>query len=335
MPRVYTPAEAVARLQSVFASEEFSVLTGERLLVVDLDAAAVAIDAGDLARARARLGELACPSVGLSRGGGSSPLADALDVQVESDEQLQELTLAVRASPLASLALVQLLRQGASLGIHGGLVAESLVYSVLQSGPEFRAWLDGRKAKKTRRRNPAPAVLTERAGDRLDITLNRPEKHNAFSAEMRDGLVEALYLAASDTSLAQIVLRGAGPSFCSGGDLDEFGTLPDPATAHGIRSTRSPARLMAACGERVRVELHGACVGAGIELPAFAGRVVAKPDSFVQLPELAFGLVPGAGGTVSIPRRIGRQRAAWLALTSARLPVEQALAWGLVDEITR
>jgi hypothetical protein len=325
--------DAVARLQSAFASEEFSVLTGEHLLVIDLDAPAAAIDAADLARARARLGELACPSVGLSRRGSASPLADVVDVRVESDAQLRELAAAVHGSPLASLALVQLLRLGASLGIHDGLIAESLVYSVLQSGPEFRAWLDSRKAGRPRRQNPAPAVLTERTGDRLELTLNRPEKHNAFSAEMRDGLVEALHVAVSDASLAEIVLRGAGPSFCSGGDLDEFGTLPDPASAHGIRSTRSPARLMAACGERLTVELHGACVGAGIELPAFAGRVIAAPDTFVQLPEVAFGLVPGAGGTVSIPRRIGRQRAAWLALTSARLPVEQALAWGLVDEI--
>ena len=331
VPRVHTPAEAVARLQSAFASEEFSVVSGEPLFVVDLrgSAAASAGDDADLARLR----ELACPSVGLVGDDVDSPLAKALDVRVSSDAQLAELAAAVRNSPLASLALVQLLRQGESLGIVGGLVAESLVYSVLQSGPDFRAWLDGRKAKPARRQNPAPAVLSERSGGRLEITLNRPDKHNAFSAEMRDGLVEALHVAASDASLTEIVLRGAGPSFCSGGDLDEFGTLPDPATAHGIRSTRSPARLMAECGERVTVELHGACVGAGIELPAFAGRVIAKPDTFVQLPELAFGLVPGAGGTVSVPRRVGRQRAAWLALTSARLPAEEALAWGLVDEI--
>jgi enoyl-CoA hydratase/carnithine racemase len=62
--------------------------------------------------------------------------------------------------------------------------------------------------------------------------------------------------------------------------------------------------------------------------------VVAGPDAFFQLPELSLGLVPGAGGTVSLPRRIGRQRTAWLALTGRRLPAEQALAWGLVDEIT-
>jgi enoyl-CoA hydratase/carnithine racemase len=83
----------------------------------------------------------------------------------------------------------------------------------------------------------------------------------------------------------------------------------------------------------VRCELQGACVGAGVELPAFAAQVSASEDAFFQLPELAMGLVPGAGGTVSLPRRIGRQRTAWLALSGQRLDAETALAWGLVDEL--
>ena len=150
---------------------------------------------------------------------------------------------------------------------------------------------------------------------------------------MRDGLVEGLRAIVCDPSITEVVLRGAGPAFCSGGDLDEFGTLPDPATAHGIRSTRNPGSLLAHCADRVRAELHGACVGAGIELPAFARHVVAAEDAFFQLPEVAMGLVPGAGGTVSIPRRIGRQRTAYLALSGLRLDAATAHRWGLVDEI--
>jgi enoyl-CoA hydratase/carnithine racemase len=60
---------------------------------------------------------------------------------------------------------------------------------------------------------------------------------------------------------------------------------------------------------------------------------VAAPGAFFQLPEVGFGLVPGAGGTVSLPRRIGRQRTAWLALTGRRLDAEVAREWGLVDEV--
>jgi enoyl-CoA hydratase/carnithine racemase len=174
-----------------------------------------------------------------------------------------------------------------------------------------------------------------REGAALSLRLNRPEKRNAFSAAMRDALCEALRLALTDAEIERIELSGAGAAFCSGGDLDEFGTLPDPATAHAIRSTRSPALLLSQCAPRVLSRVHGACVGAGIELPAFGRRIVAREDARFLLPELGMGLVPGAGGTVSLPRRIGRQRSAQLALTRSALDVERALAWGLIDEIAR
>ncbi|MCZ0997091.1 enoyl-CoA hydratase/isomerase family protein [Streptomyces mirabilis] len=79
--------------------------------------------------------------------------------------------------------------------------------------------------------------------------------------------------------------------------------------------------------------LHGACVGAGIELAAFAGRVLAAPDTLIRLPEVGMGLIPGAGGTASLPVRIGRERTAYLALSGDTLSAAQALGWGLVDEI--
>ena len=177
------------------------------------------------------------------------------------------------------------------------------------------------------------SILQTREGDIAVVTLNRPDKRNAFSAEMRDALCEGLAFAVMDPSIARVLLRGEGPVFCSGGDLDEFGTLPDPATAHAIRSTRHPARLLHALEPRVECVVQGTCVGAGVELPAFASRVVARPDASFRLPELAMGLVPGAGGTVSLPRRIGRQRTAWLALSGVAIDVETALAWRLVDAI--
>ncbi len=148
---------------------------------------------------------------------------------------------------------------------------------------------------------------------------------------MRDQLIGALQEAAAASG--RIVLRGEGPSFCSGGDLDEFGTRPDPGTAHLVRLTRSAARLVHRLRDRVEVDLHGWCVGAGIELPSFAGTVRAAADTRIALPELQFGLVPGAGGTVSLPRRIGRQRTNWLAMSGTTLDASTALAWGLVDEI--
>ena len=103
--------------------------------------------------------------------------------------------------------------------------------------------------------------------------------------------------------------------------------------AHRIRTLRMPARYLAEHAERYTFHLHGACIGAGIELPAFAGKLLAAKDTFFRLPEVAMGLIPGAGGCVSISRRIGRHRTARMAITGETIQVDQALAWGLVDAI--
>jgi enoyl-CoA hydratase/carnithine racemase len=244
-----------------------------------------------------------------------------------------------RASPLAAIALVQLLRLGVHLGVPDALAAESFVYSMLQAGPEHRNWQSGHP-RRGDVRGPAVAggapepITTRRHGDVLSISLDRPEVHNAYNTAMRDGLGASLQVAALDPAIRQIVIDGTGPSFCSGGDLDEFGTAPDPATAHAVRIARGAAIWMDRCAERITVRVHGACIGAGIELAGFARRVVADPSSYFQLPEVAMGLIPGAGGTVSLPRRIGRQRTAYLAVSGEVLDAATALDWGLVDAVT-
>ncbi|MGD6749592.1 enoyl-CoA hydratase/isomerase family protein [Streptomyces sp. BH105] len=238
---------------------------------------------------------------------------------------------AVTASPDAAIALAQVLRLGRNLGIPERLVAESLAYSTLQGGATFRHWLAS--APRGAARPAERPVRLDREGDRLTVTLDRPWVRNAVDAATRDSLCEALTVAVADPSVARVELRGSGPAFCSGGDLTEFGTSDDPARAHRVRVERSPAALLARCAGRVTAHLHGACVGAGIELASFAGRVVAAPDTRIQLPEVAMGLIPGAGGTAGIPRRIGRHRTAHLALSGTELSAREARNWGLVDEI--
>ncbi len=295
-------------------------------------------DGDSVAAACAALPQLACPSIALSAGPVSAAgqrLRDRFDIVVATEAELEELLSAVRRTPLAALAAVQLLRHNEHLEIHEGLIAESLVYSTLQAGPEFARWLEARPPRRSREPNPEPAVLVRRTGRRLQLSLNRPEKRNAFSVAMRDGLVEGLRVAIHDPSIEEIVLTGEGSAFCSGGDLDEFGSFPDPATAHAVRSTRSPARSLAACSSRLIANVHGACVGAGVELAAFAKHVTAEETASFRLPEVAMGLVPGAGGTASLPRRIGRQRTAYLALSGHAIDAATALDWGLVDEVIR
>jgi len=260
---------------------------------------------------------------------GSRP-SELVDVAVD-EASLIDVTRTIEDWPIASVALAVLFRGAERRSVADGLVAESAVYSGLQAGSEFARWRATRPARP--HADEGPAVRVERDGGRLLVTLNRPHVHNAFSAQMRDDLVDALAVAQSDDSIGTVVLAGEGASFCSGGDLDEFGSRPDPATAHLVRLRRSPARSMAAVGPRVETRLHGACMGAGIELAAFARRVVAAPDAAIGLPEVTLGLVPGAGGTVSVTARIGRHRTALLALSGKTVDAATALDWGLVDEV--
>lgn len=250
----------------------------------------------------------------------------------DPDATARDLGGVVESRPAASVALVQVLRMGGGLPAPDRLVLESLAYSTLQGGADFRAWLAAAP-----RRTPRPAeapVRLDREGPRLSITLDRPWVRNAFDAATRDALCEALQVAVADSSITGVDLYGAGPAFCSGGDLAEFGTSRDPAQAHLVRVHRSPGTLLQRCASRVTAHLHGACVGAGIELAAFAGRVVAAPDTVIRLPEIGMGLIPGAGGTASLPVRVGRERTAYLALSGVELPLGDALHWGLVDEIS-
>ncbi len=328
-------ADAVERLRAPVV-EEWSALTGTPVLALEISADDVPPRIEDLTIAARRLAALACPSVVLVHDEAPEalrPLRDACDVAVATRVDLEACIAGITASPLAAAALVQVLRAGGGLAIADALVLESLAYATLQAGPEHARWLGSRTPRAARDADGARAtVAMERTGDVLAITLDRPARHNAFCARMRDDLAAALAVAAAERAL-RVELRGAGVSFCSGGDLDEFGTRPDPATAHAARTTRSPAGLLAAVAERVRVEVQGACIGAGVELAAFAERVVARSDAFFQLPEVGMGLIPGAGGTVSLPRRIGRQRTAFLALSGRRIDVATARAWGLVDRI--
>jgi hypothetical protein len=250
---------------------------------------------------------------------------------VAGPEDLDAVVATIDANPQAAASLAVLLRASDSRSVADGLHAESAVYGVLQAGAEFTAWRSSRPVR--HRESPAgPVVAVTRAGDVLDVELRRPDVRNALDARLRDELAEVLLLAASDPAL-RVDLRGAGPAFCAGGDLDEFGQRDDPATAHLIRMSRNLGWLIHEIRGRVRVHAHGPCVGSGIELAAFAGSVIATPDATFALPEVTFGLIPGAGGTVSIPRRIGRQRTALLALAGRPIDASTALEWGLVDEI--
>jgi hypothetical protein len=250
------------------------------------------------------------------------------------DPAIAELTERVNRWPMAAAVCDDVLRSVDPAGpTLPGVVTESLAYSTLQSGPEFARWLVERGPAGMP--DIADPVQAHRDGNTLRIAFNRSQRHNAFSTDARAALLEALTVAQLDPSVDEVVLTGNGPSFCSGGDLAEFGRFSDPASAHLARTRYSPALILdaltARLGQACRAEVHGQVLGSGLEMAAFCGRVVSRPDAVFGLPELSLGLLPGAGGTVSVTRRIGRWRTAYLVLSGLSIDADTAVTWGLAD----
>lgn len=269
-----------------------------------------------------------CPVIGI--GDAAHPLAAQLDAVAEPPFSVEGIVRQVVSMPNAAAVIVQLLRLLPGLPADAGLTAESLAYGLLQGSAEHRAWLAGREKPAPR---SAGRIRQERAGDHLTITLDHPDRGNAIDRSMRDELHDALTLAGIDPEIARVSLRASGRTFSLGAELAEFGTTTDPATAHAIRCLTLPARAALACADRLDSHVQGGCVGAGLELAAWARRLTATPDAWFHLPELSMGILPGAGGCVSLTRRIGRQRTALMILSGKRISAGQALAWGLIDAI--
>lgn len=251
---------------------------------------------------------------------------------VVGEGDIARLRETVEKFPVASATLAVLLRYSGELSDEGALAAESATYSTLQAGAEFSRWKAYTEVVLDH--GEAPAVDVRRTDDEMIITLHRPHRHNAINRQMRDELCTAIRVALADTTIHHITLLGSGQSFCSGGDLAEFGTRSNPATAHALRLAQSPSHLLNQVRNRTTARIHGFTLGGGIELAAFARHVVADEGTTIGLPEIRMGLIPGAGGTLSLTRRCGRQRVAALALATDTIEASTAKSWGLVDEIS-
>ncbi|MEZ5258880.1 MAG: enoyl-CoA hydratase/isomerase family protein [Ilumatobacteraceae bacterium] len=289
--RYLTLPEFCAEVGTAAARGDLSVAMGTSAVVVDL----VRVRHAGLAPAEFGQAVRSLPVPIIARrvephDVGTEPYADGCDVVIGADDEagLEAVLDGIRESPLAATALALLLRGSTERDVESGVVAESTTYSMLQAGPEFAVW---RSERGVRARPPeiGPAVLVERDDAVLDIRLARPHVHNAVNSRLRAALADAFELAASDPALRTVRVSGVGDSFCSGGDLDEFGSFPDPAASHAIRLTRHPALLAHGLRHRLEFRLHGAALGAGIEIAAFGARVIADPEVSIGLPELPSG----------------------------------------------
>ena len=179
-----------------------------------------------------------------------------------------------------------------------------------------------------------PTVLYERRDGYASVTLNRPERLNAFNTAMHEALRAALADAGRRKDVRALLLTGAGRGFCAGQDLGDRVRKPgDPPRdlGAGLDTYYNPlVRQIRALDMPVICAVNGVAAGAGANIALACDIVLAaRSASFVQS-FARIGLIPDSGGTWQLPRLAGRARALGLALLGEKLTAEQAEAWGLI-----
>lgn len=171
-------------------------------------------------------------------------------------------------------------------------------------------------------------VRQTRNGAVAILTVDAPPV-NALGAAVRAGLADALALALADPSVGAIVLASIGPSFSAGADIREFGHPAPP----GVPGLPELCNRIEAAGKPVIAAVQGAALGGGMELALAAHVRLAGPRARFGLPEVALGLLPGAGGTQRTPRLTGAGPALRLMLSGKPVAAAEAKAMGLVDAV--
>jgi 2-(1,2-epoxy-1,2-dihydrophenyl)acetyl-CoA isomerase len=174
-------------------------------------------------------------------------------------------------------------------------------------------------------------VEVSRDGAVQTITLNRPEKLNAFTRWLHEGLHEAL-AEARDPAVRAVVITGAGRGFSAGQDLTAFGEGGD--VAEMLRATYHVTVLAIHSLEKpVLAAVNGVCAGAGLSLACACDIRIASDVAFFVPGFVGIGLIPDSGGTYFLQRLLGTPRAVEWMTSNRRLTAAEAHAWGLVSEV--
>lgn len=179
--------------------------------------------------------------------------------------------------------------------------------------------------------NTVPAVLAERRGSILILTLNRPDRLNAVSEALYRNLVTALRAAQADADIRCVVLTGAGRAFCVGADMKEHnaGTRSPAQRRHYVQLGQDVCRLIQTIPVPVVAAVHGYALGAGAELAVSSDFLVMAEEAQMGFPEVSIGTFVGGGVTHRLPRLVGLRRATDLLFLGERFTGAQALEWGL------
>ncbi len=173
------------------------------------------------------------------------------------------------------------------------------------------------------------SLLVERRGGVMVLTLNRPDRLNAFTAPMAGALNEAFAAAEGDTAVRAVLLYGAGRGFCAGQDLGEV--APGQDLGDTLERRFNPLiRAIRASPLPVVCAVHGVAAGAGANLALACDVVLAAQSARFIQSFIRIGLVPDAGGTYLLPRLAGDARARGMALLGEPVGAAQAEAWGLI-----
>jgi enoyl-CoA hydratase/carnithine racemase len=179
---------------------------------------------------------------------------------------------------------------------------------------------------------PGPLLVDDNAAVRT-LTLNRPQKRNAIDIELRIALAEAIESADRDPAIRTIILTGAGPVFCSGGDISTMQRMPAEPALDRINLAQRVIRAIWNTPKPVLAAVEGSAYGAGTALAAACDRVVAARDATFATTFTNIGLAGDMGAFVSLPARIGAARTRQMLMLPAPITASQALELGLIDAV--
>lgn len=164
------------------------------------------------------------------------------------------------------------------------------------------------------------------------VRLERPDKRNAMTLEVFDGLAEAAQRAGADDAVGAVVVSGRGGTFSSGLDVSVFSSHgPEGIDPDLIRRLQASFTAFEELDKPTLAAIEGYCFGGGIQLAAACHLRAVAPDAELSVLEARWAIVPDLGGTWRLPRLIGLGRATELTLTARRVPADEALAMGLAE----
>lgn len=178
-------------------------------------------------------------------------------------------------------------------------------------------------------------ILVARDGPVVTIRINRPAARNACRAQTLDELCAALAAAGEDAEVGAIVVAGAGDkAFSAGADLKEMAAVPESASIQErMRGWWALLDILEAMRKPLIAAVQGYAVGGGTEIALACHIVIAAESARFGLPEILRGHIPGAGGTVNLPRHIGRGPGLYYLLTGDDIPADVALRVGLAAQV--